>query len=327
MKALVYHGPNQSAVEDLPVPSIGPDDVLVRSHAVGICHSDFELLEGRYIIGFRYPITPGHEWAGEVVEVGANVRDLAPGDRVVGECVVGPSGRDHFGFSISGAAAEFFRARAEWLHRIPDELTYRQAALVEPFSVAYNAIRCLGGVDPSDTVAVIGAGPIGLLSMMAASACNARVVAVEPDVGRRQRALQLGAVLALDPVPATFAEEVKAATSGRGFDAVIEAAGAPAAMATALEVAANFARLAYVGINVGSTAPAKLGLIQSKSLRLQGMVGSVGVWPQTIRFLARGVVDPARIVTASIPLAAAVEALAAARDTSHNIKVHIETAA
>jgi L-iditol 2-dehydrogenase len=327
MKALVYHGPNQPAVEDVPVPAIGPDDVLVRSHAVGICHSDFELLEGRYIIGFQYPITPGHEWSGEVVEVGTNARDLATGDRVVGECVVGPGGRDHFGFSISGAATEFFRARAEWLHRIPDELTYRQAALVEPFSVAYNAVRCLGGVDPSDTVAVIGAGPIGLLSIMAAAACNARVVAIEPDAGRRQRALQLGATQALDPASASFGEEVKAATAGRGFEAVIEAAGAPGAMATALEVAANFARLVYVGINVGSTAPAKLGLIQSKSLRLQGMVGSVGVWPQTIRFLARGVVDPARIVTASIPLASAVEALAAARDTSKNIKVHIETAA
>jgi L-iditol 2-dehydrogenase len=321
----VYHGPNQPAVEDVPVPAIGPDDVLVRSHAVGICHSDFELLEGRYIIDFQYPITPGHEWAGEVVEVGGNVTDFAPGDRVVGECVVGPGGRDHFGFSISGAAAEFFRARAEWLHRIPDALSYRQAALVEPFSVAYNALRCLGGVDPSDTVAVVGAGPIGLLSMMAAAACNARVVAIEPDAGRRQRAVQLGAEQARDPSSASFVDDVSVATTGRGFDAVIEAAGAPAAMATALEVAARFARIAYVGINVGSTAPAKLGLIQSKSLRLQGMVGSVGVWPQTIRFLARGVVDPARIVTASVPLAAAVEALAAARDTSKNVKVHIAT--
>ena len=327
MKALVYHGPNQPVVEDVPVPSIGPDDVLIRSHAVGICHSDFELLEGRYIIGFQYPITPGHEWSGEVVEVGANVTDFARGDRVVGECVVGPGGRDHFGFSISGAAAEFFRARAEWLHRIPDELTYRQAALVEPFSVAYNALRCLGGVDPSDTVAVLGAGPIGLLSMMAAGACHARVVSIEPDAARRQRALQLGAAETLDPTSPAFAEDVFAATAGRGFQAVIEAAGAPTSMATALEVAANFGRVAYVGINVGSTAPAKLGLIQSKSLRLQGMVGSVGVWPQTIRFLARGGVDPSRIVTASLPLASATAALAAARDTTTNIKVHIETCA
>lgn len=326
MKALVYDGPNQASVRDVAVPTIGPDDVLIRSHAVGICHSDFELLEGRYIIGFRYPITPGHEWSGAVVEVGANVSDFRPGDRVVGECVVGPGGRDHFGFSISGAAAELFKARAEWLHRIPDNLSYRQAALVEPFSVAYNATRCLGGVDPSDTVAVIGAGPIGLLSMMAAVACNARVVAIEPDAKRRGLALEFGATTALDPTAPSFREEVAHVTDGRGFEAVIEAAGAPAAMAVALEIVGAFGRVAYVGINVGSTAPARLGLIQSKSLRLQGMIGSVGVWPQAIRLLASGVVDPGRIVTAAIPLESATEALAAARDTANNVKVHITTA-
>ena len=80
--------------------------MLVRSHAVGICHSDFELYEGRYIIPVSYPIIPGHEWCGEVVDAGAAVRGLAAGDAVVGECVVGPGGRDHFGFSIDGADAE-----------------------------------------------------------------------------------------------------------------------------------------------------------------------------------------------------------------------------
>ena len=111
MKALVFAAKDQAQVVELEQPSIGPDEVLIRSHAVGICHSDFELLEGRYIIPFSYPITPGHEWAGEVVETGAAVNGLRPGDRVVGECVVGPAGRDHFGFNISGAAAEYFKAK------------------------------------------------------------------------------------------------------------------------------------------------------------------------------------------------------------------------
>jgi L-iditol 2-dehydrogenase len=326
MKALVYSGPNRAAVLEVDPPAIGPDDVLVRSHVVGICHSDFELLEGRYIIPFAYPITPGHEWSGEVVEVGANVDDLAPGDRVVGECVVGKGGRDHFGFSISGAAAELFRARGEWLHKIPDQLSYTQAALVEPFSVAYNATLSLGGVDPSDTIAVIGSGPIGLLSIMAAAACNARVVVIEPKAARREKALEMGAMAALDPTSASFSGGVDELTGGRGFDGVIEAAGAPAAMALALEIVGLHGRVAFVGINVGSTAPAALGLIQSKSLRIRGMIGSVGVWPQAIRFVASGAVDPAQIVTASIPLERAIEALAAARDTDTNIKVHIRTA-
>ena len=326
MKALVFSGPNNAAVLEVDPPAIGIDDVLVRSHVVGICHSDFELLEGRYIVPFTYPITPGHEWSGEVVEVGANVTDLAPGDRVVGECVIGPGGRDHFGFSVSGAAAEFFRARSEWLHRIPDQLSYTQAALVEPFSVAYNATLCLGGVDPSDTIAVIGSGPIGLLAIMAAAANNARVVVIEPKAARREVALGLGAIAALDPTSELFRDGVDELTGGRGFDGVIEAAGAPSAMALALEVVGLQGRVAYVGINIGSTTPAALGLIQSKSLRLEGMIGSVGVWPKAIRFLAGGAIDPTRIVTASIPLERAIDALAAARDTDTNIKVHIQTA-
>src|SRR3990172_9031517 len=178
MKALVYSGPNQPEVRDVATPAIGPDDVLIRSHVVGICHSDFEVLEGRYIIPFSYPITPGHEWAGEVAEVGSAVSGFRPGDRVVGECVVGPGGRDHFGFNISGAAAELFKVKAEWLHRIPESLSYAQAALVEPFSVAYNAVTCVGGVDPSDTVAVLGGGPIGLLSLLAAAANSAPVLVI-----------------------------------------------------------------------------------------------------------------------------------------------------
>ena len=89
MKALVFEAPQRAVLTDIDHPEIGPDDVLVRSHAVGICHSDFELYEGRYIIPVSYPIIPGHEWCGEVVETGSSVTGLSPGDAVVGECVVG----------------------------------------------------------------------------------------------------------------------------------------------------------------------------------------------------------------------------------------------
>jgi L-iditol 2-dehydrogenase len=325
LKALVFEAPNQAVVADLEPPEIGPDEVLVRSHAVGICHSDFELYEGRYIIPVGYPIIPGHEWAGEVAEVGKHVDSVREGDRVVGECVVGPGGRDHFGFSISGANAEYFRARAEWLHKLPDELSYTGGALVEPFSVAYNATLAAGGVDPSDVVAVVGGGPIGLLCVAAAAANNATVVLVEPQASRREKGPQLGARAVLDPSAGDFRDGVAETTAGRGFDVVIEAAGAPAAMASALEIAGHSARVVYVGIDIGSEVPAKLGLIQSKALSIRGIIGSAGVWPQTIRFLASGVVDPSAIVTAQFPLDAALDALAAARDTASNVKVHIQT--
>ena len=326
MKALVFEAPQRPVVTDVDQPEIGPDEVLVRSHAVGICHSDFELLAGHYIIPVNYPIIPGHEWSGEVVETGSAVTGLSAGDRVVGECVVGPGGRDHFGFSISGANAEYFRARAEWLHVLPEELSYTAGALVEPFSVAYNATHSAGGLDPSDHVAVIGGGPIGLLCVAAAAAHNATVTLIEPQQSRRAKALDLGTRDALDPTADDFADAVAETTGGRGFDVVLEAAGAPAAMASALEVAAHSARIVFIGIDVGSSAPAKLGLIQSKALRIRGIIGSARLWPKTIRFLASGVVDPSMIVTAQFPLAAAIEALDAAQDTARNVKVHIQTA-
>jgi L-iditol 2-dehydrogenase len=327
VRALVFEEPRQAVVTERETPTIGPDDVLVRSHRVGICHSDFELYEGRYIIPVSYPIVPGHEWSGEVVEVGQAVADLAPGDRVVGECVVGPGGRDHFGFSIDGANAEYFRARGEWLHKLPDELSYAAGALVEPFSVAYAATRVLGGVDPSDAVAVIGGGPIGLLTVLALSATNATVALVEPQAHRREKGLELGARAVLDPSSDDFGDAVADVTAGRGFDAVVEAAGAPAAMASVLELGGHEARVALVGIAIGAPTTADLGLIQSKALRVRGLIGSAGLWPQTIRFLASGAVDPTAIVTARYSLGHALQALDAARDTASNIKVHIETAA
>ena len=327
MKALVFEAPEQAVIADLSEPQYGPDEVLVRSRAVGICHSDFELYEGRYIIPVTYPIIPGHEWCGEVAEVGAQVKGIKPGDLVVGECVVGPGGRDHFGFSIDGADAEFFRARGEWLHVLPQEISATTGALVEPFSVAYAATRSVDRIDPSDRVAVIGGGPIGLLSVAAASAFNAPVTLIEPQQHRRAFGIDLGARHALDPTAADFADGVAELTDGQGFDVVIEAAGAPPAMATALRVAGIGARVAFVGISIGNEGPADLGLIQSKALQLRGIIGSIGLWPQTIRFLASGVIDPTSIITAQFPLIDGLSALDAARDTATNVKVQITSAA
>ena len=325
MRALVFSAPGQAEVVSADAPAPGPGEVLIRSRAVGVCHSDLELLAGRYIIPIGYPITPGHEWAGEVAEAGPDVAGLKPGDPVVGECVVGPGGRDHFGFSISGAAAEYFVARAEWLHKIPDQLSWTQGALVEPFSVAYAAVRA-GVIDPSDRVAVLGGGPIGLLTAMAAVGRNADVTLIEPRPDRRAKGQELGVPRVIDPGGGDLLEAAREAAGGGLFDVVIESAGHPQAMAQALTLAANHGRIVYVGIDVGAVVPAELGLIQARSLRIQGIVGSAGIWPQAIRFLASGVVDPAPIVTARFPLSQATGALDAAALGRGNIKVLIETA-
>ena len=323
MKALVFEEPRSAAIRELDVPAIAADEVLVRSRNVGICHSDFELYEGRYIIPVSYPIIPGHEWSGEVEEVGGAVTTFGPGDRVVGECVVN-NGNDHFGFSISGANAEYFVAKAAWLHRIPEELTFSQGAFVEPFSVAYNAAVAAGGIDSSDTVAVIGGGPIGLLCTLAASTMGGAVTLIEPQAHRRTLGLEIGARRALDPTAGNLAEEVADVTDGRGFDVVIEAAGAPVAMASALPIAGLGGRVIFVGIDIGGTTPVQIGLIQSKALQVRGIVGSAGLWPRTIRFMARSGVDPAPLLTATFPLEEGTAALEAARDTSRNVKVQIE---
>jgi L-iditol 2-dehydrogenase len=322
MKAVQFQDVDELALAEIDTPSIKDDEVLVASRSVGICHSDFELLEGRYIIPFDYPIIPGHEWAGEVVETGRDVTDFKPGDRVVGECVIG---EDHFGFSISGAAAEYFVARPEWLHRVPEQLTDTQAALVEPFSCAYFAAMRADNLNASDTAVVFGAGPIGLSCVAVASTLGARVIAAEPNPSRADLARRLGAEEVVDPTAEGFLDTVLELTKGRGADVVLEASGQPAAMAATLEVAGFNARLVNIGIDVGRSASAQLGLIQSKQLQIRGSIGSPGVWPQTLRFLARTGLDLSPMVTRRFTLDEAPDAYTAARQTGENIKVHIES--
>jgi L-iditol 2-dehydrogenase len=324
MKALRFLAPDTASVDEIEQPRIAADEVLVAARSVGICHSDIELLEGRYIIPFRYPITPGHEWAGEIVETGSAVTGFAPGDRVVGECVIGA---DHFGFTISGAAAEYFVAKPAWLHKLPDSLSFTDGALVEPFSCGYHALMRAGNVNASDTVVVFGAGPIGLGVTAGAAALGARTITVEPAPSRAKAAEALGAEATIDPATGPVAEQVRALTGGHGGTVVVEATGRPSVMADALEAAAHRARIAYVGIDVGASAPAKLGLIQSKELRITGVIGSPGVWPETLRFLARSGLDLSHLVTARFPIEDAEAAIAASRDTAENIKVHLELGA
>ena len=321
MKAVQFQDVDELALAEIDPPSIADDEVLLTLRSVGICHSDFELLEGRYIIPFDYPIIPGHEWAGQVVEVGRDVTDFKPGDRVLGECVIG---MEHFGFSISGAAAEYFVARPEWLHHVPEQLDDTQAALVEPFSCAYFAAMRADNLNASDTAVVFGAGPIGLSCVAVASTLGARVIAAEPNAARSDLARQLGADEVVDPTSEGFLDTVMELTRGRGADVVMEASGQPAAMAAALQVAGFNARLVNIGIDVGRSAGAQLGLIQSKQLQIRGTIGSPGVWPQTLRFLARTGLDLTPMVTRRFPLDSAPDAYDAARRTGENIKVHIE---
>jgi L-iditol 2-dehydrogenase len=319
MKALRFVAEGVPRVDELPVPQIAADEVLVAARSVGVCHSDIELLEGRYIIPFHYPLIPGHEWSGEVMAVGDAVTRFAKGDRVVGECVIGD---DHFGFSISGAAADLFIAKESWLHRLPDEVSWTNGALVEPFSVAYYALMRIGNVNASDTLVVLGAGPIGLAVTAGAVALGARTIVVEPSGHRREKALALGAHHAVAPDELNGLLERE--TGGKGASVVVEATGRPEVMAQALEIATFKARIGYIGIDVGREAPAKLGLIQSKELTITGSIGSPGVWPETLRFMAQAGIDLSSLVTQRFTIDTATDALEAAQRPTETIKAHIE---
>jgi threonine dehydrogenase-like Zn-dependent dehydrogenase len=269
MKALLFTDKFRHEVLDVPEPAIGPDEVLVRMHAVGICHSDYELYAGNYIIPIKFPVRPGHEWAGVVIETGRDVSTLRAGDRVVGECVIEKRDRiDHFGFSIDGAYSQFFKARPEWLHKLPDSLSFRAAALVEPFTCGYWAVMANGGTNASETVVVSGGGNIGLCTAAAARGMGARVILIDPLPGRQAAARALGVDEIGDPSSGDAAERVRSLTGGRGGDLVVEASGHDASIAAVFDYARLRGRVTMVGINIGRKIPVEVGKIKGRELDL-----------------------------------------------------------
>ncbi len=324
MKALVFERPDRPTVVDVGMPEIKDTEVLVRTRTVGICHSDYELLAGRYIIPISYPVTPGHEWCGEIVEVGKAVRNFRVGDRVVGECVVRtPERLHHFGFSMDGADRQYFNVNPDWLHKLPDSVDDARGALIEPFTCGFYAVLRSGGTNASETVVVSGGGTIGLVSAAAAIGMGANVIVVDPIATRRDVALRLGASEALEPAAA--AARILEVTAGRGADLVIEASGHGASLAAAFEYAGQDGRMSMVGINIGQAIPANLGLIQMKNLTVRGCIGSPGVWPAAIRFLEKTGIDLSPIQTHHFSLTDAVQAFELGKDPQACIKVTLNT--
>ncbi len=335
VKAVVINGPNDLRLQEVDAPEIGRDDVLIKSRASGICHSDYELISGQYIVPFEYPVTPGHEWAGEIVEVGENVDSFQPGDRVTGECVIGcgkcsvcQSGNftncpnaDHFGFSLDGADAEYFKAKPEWLHKLPDGVNFRAGALVEPFTVGYFAIDVNGGTNASETVVISGGGTIGLCSLAAAKGMGARTILVEPMLQRVEVARRLGVDFTVDPSKEDPMERVLELTGGSGADLVVEAAGVDASLKSVFDYARNNGRISMVGINIGKMIPVELGKIQIKGLIIRGCVGSPYVWDRALKFLEFSGIDLTVIQTHQFPLAEAEEAFQVAAQRDKCIKV------
>ncbi|WP_284944619.1 zinc-dependent alcohol dehydrogenase [Acidisoma cladoniae] len=321
MRALSFAAPDRPELRDVDMPTITPNEILVRMKAVGICHSDYELLGGRYIIPISYPVTPGHEWCGEIVDVGRDVRGFAVGERVVGECVVRlPDRVHHFGFSLDGADREFFTVRPEWLHKLPDSIDDLAASLIEPFTCGFYGVQRLGGTNASETVVVSGGGTIGLVSAAAAIGMGARVIVIDPIAHRRAAALKLGADTVIDPATENAVERVMELT-GKGADLVIEAAGHDRSLGVVFDLVREEGRVAMIGINIGREVSSHLGNIQMRNLTVMGCIGSPGVWPAAIRFLERTRLDLSPIRTHSFALEDAVAAFELGKQADRCIKV------
>lgn len=322
MKALVLTAYKHFEYCDVPEPQPGPEDVLVRVEACGICGSDVHGMDGS--TGRRIPpIIMGHEAAGVIAQIGAAVEGWQPGDRVTFDSTIS-CGRCHYclqgeinlcdrrrvlgvscaEFRQDGALAEFVAVPQHILYHLPEGLEFHFAAMVEPVSIAVHAVRRVG-VRLGDTAVVVGAGMIGLLVVQAlrAAGCS-RVWAVELDAGRRQLALRLGADEAFSPEEIEVLAEIRRRTQGRGADVAVEAVGIPATVSLAIGAVRKGGAVALVG-NLSPQAELPLQAVVTRELRLDGCCASSGEYPLCLELLARGAIRVEPLISAVVPLAEA----------------------
>src|SRR5436189_3235878 len=247
MKALVYNGPGLRSWEGKPDPEIqDPTDVIVRIDSATICGTDLHILKGD-VPEVQPGTVLGHEAVGTIVEIGAAVTTLEPGDRVLvscitscGRCAFCREGRYGlctggggwiFGHVIDGLQAEYARVpfADTSVYKLPPELTDEQVLfLADILPTAFEVGVLNGGLAPGDTVAIVGAGPIGLAAVLPAKLCTpGRIVAIDPAPARLDKALELGADVAIDNSIEDAVERVMALTDGLGADVAIEAVGIP----------------------------------------------------------------------------------------------------
>jgi L-iditol 2-dehydrogenase len=315
-----------------PIPRPKADQIVVRVKAAGICGSDIECFEGRSTEG-RYdlgPYTPGHEWAGEVVEVGDRVTSFSVGDMVTADCVLNcfrcenckrglmPAACLNFrevGFrpDSPGGWGEYLAIEDMYAHRLPEGWTAEEGALVEPFSVGY-----YGWVDTSDDVVIFGAGPIGLSALIVCKIAGARVIVVEPVAMRRELAGTFGADVIIDPTAAgDFRDEIRRnADPFRGPSLLIEASGSDEAIAAIFDVAGHQPRVRLIGHSVGHKVPVEIGKTLWRGISMYGQGGISSFMPRTITFMdrIRSTTDLTALITHRIPFARLDQAMELAVD-------------
>jgi 2-desacetyl-2-hydroxyethyl bacteriochlorophyllide A dehydrogenase len=319
MKAVVVERPNEVSYRDVEGPAVAADDVLVESREAGLCRTDIEVMTGvftdpRWV---RFPLIPGHEWAGTVVEVGADVDTVRAGDRVVCEglipcyrcrrCRAGETqwceNIEALGFTRPGGYAEFVAVPARVVHRLPDHVSFDAGVLVEPASVVLHGLE-KARPQPGEAVGVVGVGTLGALAIaLARLRSPSRIVAF----GIREEELELARRLG--------ATEVVLAGSGDRPDAeldlVVETAGAPVAVELAAQLCRPGARAVLLGIaGEGRTLTVPSDLLVSRDIALIGSLGySTAAWSRVVGLVADRVVDLEAIVTHRFPVSEFREAV------------------
>ena len=331
MAAAVYRSPGVIDVEERPVPRPGPDQVVVKVHACGICGSDIHQLRDGW--GFKPGAVAGHEWTGTIAAVGSDVEGWSPGERVVGasspkcgtcrRCREGkPSQCENrasmTGEHTDGAFAEYIVVRAAGVLRLPDGLSARHAALAEPLSVALHGIT-RSGVTPDDTVMVFGAGPIGALSLAALHAMGIRdVIVVEPHEGRQRLAADLGATEVVHPeelqiFPSWEPERI----ATRAVHVVLECSGHKAAIEAGFNQLLRGGILVMVGAGIEHPTFDINRMILNELTVTGSFVYDLGGFERALELLASDgfpadvLIDPAEVPLGGI--AAALEDLAVGR--------------
>lgn len=319
MKALVLQEYCQFSYTDAPEPSVGPQDVLIEVQACGICGSDVHGMDGR--TGRRIPpIIMGHEAAGTIVQVGSDVSGWQVGDRVTfdstiycGRCSFCQSGQinlcDHrrvLGVSCAeyrqhGAFAERVAVPQHILYRLPDNLSFEHAAMVEAVAIAVHAV----GRPPlrlNDTAVVVGAGMIGLLVIQAlrAAGCG-RVIALDLDAQRLELAARLGADVTLRSDQGDVPAEIFRLSGGRGADLAFEAVGLAATVELATRCLRKGGALTLIG-NLSPRADLLLQDVVTRQLTLYGSCASAGEYPACLDMIARGRIQVAPLISAVAPL-------------------------
>ncbi|GAB3134463.1 NAD(P)-dependent alcohol dehydrogenase [Tsukamurella serpentis] len=323
MRVSVLHPGGHLTLETRPVPTPDAGDVLIEVAAVGVCGSDTHYLRHGRIGEFEVtaPLILGHEASGRIVAVGDGVSAGRIGQRVSiepqrpdpysseslrGEYNLCPAMRFYATPPVDGALAQYVTIGSAFAHPIPDTVSDDAAALFEPLSVGIAALR-KAAVGLGGSVLIAGAGPIGLMCAQVAGAGGAsRIVVTDLDAGRRAAAERFGATLTVDPTGG--AESV-----GAGFDAFIDASGAPAAIRSGIRAVRPGGRVVLVGMGADDLE-LPVSLIQSRELILTGVFRYANTWPTAIALAADGRVDLESMITGRFPLEQAEAALNADRD-------------